>query len=104
MVNSLILQNFRLFESVSLHFEAPVVFLCGSMLNGKELEIAKQLLNEVKAEANKAGDKEVYRFDVTPQAGDLGYGNDWHPSVLQHKKMAAELAAYLSDLMHWLYL
>ena len=82
--------------------KAKIVFLCGSMLNGKELEIAKQLLNEVKAEANKAGDKEVYRFDFTPQAGDLGYGNDWHPSVSQHKKMAAELAAYLSDLMHWL--
>ena len=82
--------------------KAKIVFLCGSMLNGKELEIAKQLLNEVKAEANKAGDKEVYRFDFTPQAGDLGYGNDYHPSILQHKKMAAELAAYLSDLMHWL--
>ena len=82
--------------------KAKIVFLCGSMLNGKELEIAKQLLDEVKTEANKAGDKEVYRFDFTPQAGDLGYGNDWHPSLLQHEKMAAELAAFLRALMHWL--
>ena len=35
MVNSLILQNFRLFESVSLCFEAPVVFFCGSNGQGK---------------------------------------------------------------------
>ena len=35
MVNSLVLQNFRLFESVSLRFEAPTVFLCGSNGQGK---------------------------------------------------------------------
>ena len=81
--------------------KAKIVFLCGSMLGGKELEIAKKTLDEVTAEANKAGDKEVYRFNFTPQNGDLGYGNDYHPSVWQHEKMAAELAAYLRALMHW---
>ena len=81
--------------------KAKIVFLCGSMLNGKELEIAKQILDEVTAEANKAGDKEVYRFNFTPQNGDLGYGNDYHPSLWQHEKMAAELAANLRALMHW---
>ena len=35
MVNSLFLQNFRSFESVSLDFEAPSVFLCGSNGQGK---------------------------------------------------------------------
>ena len=35
MVNSLVLQNFRLFESVSLRFDAPTVFLCGSNGQGK---------------------------------------------------------------------
>ena len=82
--------------------DAKIVFLCGSMLLGKELELAKQLLDEVTAEANKAGDKQVYRFNFTPQNGDIGYGNDWHPSVWQHEKMAAELTAYLRALMHWL--
>ena len=81
--------------------KAKIVFLCGSMLGGKELEIAKKTLDEVTAEANKAGDKEVYRFNFTPQNGDLGYGNDYHPSLWQHEKMAAELAAYLRALMHW---
>ena len=92
----------RLLKMVREHNpKAKIVFLCGSMLNGKELEIAQQLLDEVTAEANKAGDKEVYRFNFTPQNGDLGYGNDWHPSVWQHEKMAAELAAFLRALMHW---
>ena len=71
------------------------------MLNGKELEIAKQTLNEVVQEVNREGDKEVYRFDFTPQNGDIGYGADWHPSIWQHQKMAGELTAFLRSLMHW---
>ena len=81
--------------------KAKIVFLCGSMLLDKELEIAKRILDEVAAEANKAGDKEVYRFNFTPQNGDIGYGNDFHPSIWQHEKMAAELTAYLRSLMKW---
>ena len=81
--------------------KAKIVYLCGSMLNGKELEIARQTLNEVVAEANKQGDKEVYRFDFTPQTGSLKYGASWHPSKWQHQKMAAELTAYLRELMQW---
>ncbi len=81
--------------------KAKVVFLCGSMLGGKELEIAKQILDDVVETAQKGGDKEVYRFNFTPQNGDLGYGNDYHPSIWQHEKMAAELTAYLRSLMNW---
>ena len=81
--------------------QAKIVFLCGSMLLDKELEIAKKILDEVAAEANKAGDKQVYRFDFTYQNGSLGYGNDYHPSIWQHEKMAAELTAYLRSLMQW---
>lgn len=80
---------------------AKIVYLCGSMLNGKELEIAKKLLNEVVAEANKSGDTNVFRFDFTPQNGDLQYGADWHPSRWQHEKMAGELTAFLRTLMNW---
>ena len=85
----------------SHHPKAKIVYLCGSMLGGKELEIAKKTLNEVVDEANKAGDKEVYRFDFTPQTGDIRFGASWHPSVWQHQKMAAELTAYLRSLMQW---
>ena len=81
--------------------DAKVVFLCGSMLTGKELEIAKNILNEVTAEANKAGDKQVYRFDFSPQTGRLKYGADYHPSLWQHELMAAELTAFLRTMMEW---
>ena len=83
------------------HPKAKIVYLCGSMLNGKELEIARRTLNEVVGEAQKQGDKEVYRFDFTPQTGDILYGASWHPSKWQHEKMAAELTAYLRQLMQW---
>ena len=79
--------------------KAKVVFLCGSMLGGKELDICKRILNEVTEEAHKAGDKQVYRFDFSPQTGDLGYGTDWHPSLLQHQRMADELTPFLTQLL-----
>ena len=81
--------------------KAKIVYLCGSMLGGKELDIARQTLNEVVDEAHKQGDNEVYRFDFTPSNGSLKYGADWHPSLWQHQLMASELTAYLRTLMNW---
>lgn len=81
--------------------QAKIVCLCGSMLNGKELEIAKKTIDEVVEEAHQGGDAQVYRFDFTPQNGDLYYGASWHPSIWQHQKMAGELTAYLRSLMQW---
>lgn len=80
---------------------AKIVYLTGTMLSGKQLEEVKKALDKVVAEANKAGDKEVYRFDMTPQNGDLGMGADYHPSLWQQEKMAGELTAYLRSLMGW---
>ena len=80
--------------------DAKIVFLTGTMLQGRELDICKQLLNEVADEARRGGDPHVYRFDMTPQ-GALGYGADWHPSLRQHQQMADELTAYLRQLMQW---
>ena len=80
--------------------QAKIVLLTGTMLQGKELQICRQLLDEVTDEAHQRGDAEVYRFDMSPQ-GALGYGADWHPSLAQHQKMADELTAYLRQLMQW---
>ena len=81
--------------------KAKIVFLTGSMLYNKELQEAKQLLDELTAEAQKAGDKQVYRFDMAPISGEEWYGGDYHPNVYQDEKMAAELTAYLRSLMNW---
>jgi lysophospholipase L1-like esterase len=81
--------------------KAKIVFLTGTMLYNQELQIAKQLLDEVTAEAHKAGDKEVYRFDMNHIDGEAFLGNDWHPNVYQDEKMAGELTPYLRKLMNW---
>ena len=81
--------------------KAKIVFLTGSMLYNQELQMAKQLLDEVTAEAQKAGDKEVYRFDMNHIDGEAFLGNDWHPNVYQDEKMAGELTPYLRKLMNW---
>lgn len=92
----------RFLQQVRSHNpKAKIVYLCGSMLGGKELDIARQLMNEAVEDARRQGDQEVYRFDFTPANGSLKYGADWHPSIWQHEKMAAELAAYLRTLMNW---
>ena len=100
---SLLKQGYqKLLKMVRQHNpKAKIVFLTGSMLYNQELQIAKQLLDEVTTEAHKAGDKEVYRFDMAPINGNKYYGNDWHPNIYQDEKMANELTPYLRKLMNW---
>jgi lysophospholipase L1-like esterase len=99
----LLKQNYhKLLKTVRQHNpNAKIVFLTGTMLYDKEMELQRQILNEVTAEAKKAGDKEIYRFDMAPISGDEWYGNDWHPNVYMDEKMAGELTAYLRSLMNW---
>jgi len=99
----LLRQGYRnLLRQVRSHYpKAKIVFLCGSMMNGDQLKSAQSAMDEIVAEAHKAKDKEIYRFDFTPQDGSLGYGASWHPSMTQHEKMASELIPYLQQLMGW---
>ena len=99
----LLKQNYqKLLKTVRQHNpKAKIVFLTGTMLGKKESDIQQQILNEVTAEAKKAGDKEVYRFDMEPISGDEFYGNDFHPNIYEDEKMAGELTAYLRSLMNW---
>ena len=99
----LLKQNYQqLLKTVRQHNpKAKIVFLTGTMLGKKESDIQQKILDEVTAEAQKAGDKEVYRFDIAPIAGDEWYGNDYHPNIYEDEKMAGELTAYLRSLMNW---
>lgn len=81
--------------------KAKIVMITGPMLGKKENGEQQEILNKLLKEVQKAGDKEVYRFDFTPQNGDLGYGASWHPSKAQQEKMASELLPYLRKLMKW---
>lgn len=81
--------------------KAKIVLLTGCMLNGRQLADVKKALDTVTAERREAGDGEVYRFDMSPQTGSLGYAPGWHPTMRQHRKMAVELTSYLKKLMNW---
>lgn len=100
---SLLKQSYQKFlKMVRQHNpKAKIVLLTGSMLYNQELQIAKQLLDEITDKAHKSGDKEVYRFDMNHIDGEVFLGNDWHPNVYQDEKMAHELTAYLRKLMNW---
>ena len=92
----------KLYQMVREHNpQAKIVLLTGSMLYNQEQREAQQLLNEVMNEARQAGDKEVFRFDMTQIMSDEGYGNDWHPNIRQDEKMASELTPLLRELMNW---
>lgn len=83
----------------SIYSDAQIVMLTGSMMNGKALEDVQKALNTVVDNAQKNGDKNIHRFDFTPQDGSLGYGSDWHPSKAQQQKMADELVPFLQKII-----
>lgn len=79
----------------SIYPKAKIVMLTGCMLSGSPLKQQKQALDAVKEEL---GDKLFYRFDFTPANGSLGYGADYHPSMLQARKMATELVGFINSI------
>jgi len=119
-------KNYRMFLTMvrEKYPEAKIVLMTGPMLGEKESGEQRATLDRICSEANKTGftlatntvvdkkgktkrvrkpkgDKNIYRFDFTFQTGDLGYGASWHPSKLQHQKMARELLPFLRKLMNW---
>lgn len=82
----------------SVYPKAKIVLLSGPMLDDKENNIEKSVLDQLQKERRKKGDRQVYRFDFTHHTGALGYGADWHPSLRQQQFMADELTPFLQKL------
>ena len=85
----------------SIYPKAKLVLLSGSMTDSQALSDLKKAMDTVADEMHQNGDKEVYRFDMSPQTGSLGMGASYHPSMRQHQKMASELTVFLKKLMNW---
>ncbi|SEF84492.1 SGNH/GDSL hydrolase family protein [Parabacteroides chinchillae] len=85
----------------SYYPKAKIVLLSGVMLNGKPLKDVRNAMDQALAKLKTEGYTNVYRFDMTPQDGSLGYGSGWHPSMKQHKKMAKELVGFLQTITGW---
>jgi hypothetical protein len=47
----------------------------------------------------QAGDRNLHALFFEPQTPP--YGEDWHPTVATHEKMAQALSAKLKDLLGW---
>ena len=76
-----------------LHPQAKIVLLTGAMLQDKALADVKTVLDRLADE-----DDMTYRFDMSPQTGELGFGASWHPSALQAEMMAEELIPFMRRL------
>lgn len=74
--------------------QAKIVLLTGPMLHGTALEDVKASLDKLAANADN-----IYRFDMSEQTGELGYGADYHPSAAQAAKNAEELTSFLKTLL-----
>ncbi len=77
-----------------LHPQAKIVLLTGAMLQDQALVDVKTVLDRLASE-----DDRIYRFDMSPQTGELGFGASWHPSAQQAEKMADELIPFLRKLI-----
>ena len=80
---------------------AKIVLLSGTMRKGQRLEDLTTALNQAVSELEAEGMTDLYRLDLTPADGSLGYGTAMHPSLRQHTKMAEELTAFLRQIMNW---
>lgn len=92
------------YKTVRSHYpKAKIVLLSGTMIrhgSKRELEL-NGTLDKVAAEARRQGDSQVYRFDMTPEDGTMGWGSCYHPSMKRHARMAEELTAYLREITGW---
>ena len=61
---------------------------------GQPLRMSRRSLDKLAANADN-----IYRFDMSEQTGELGYGADYHPSAAQAAKNAEELTSFLKTLL-----
>lgn len=101
------IQDQKIFCENYLHFvqslrnaypKAQIVLITSPMGDEKLTQALKLFLNLVVIESKKNGDKKVSTFFFSRSYNS---GCDTHPSLAEHKLIAAELTTYLKRLMHW---
>lgn len=78
-----------------------IICLLGPMVNGVTLENLRIYLNYIVETANKNNKGKLHFFEMSEQKGDLGIGTDYHPTIEQHKKNAAELTTFIRSIKGW---
>lgn len=90
-------------ERVRSYYPKAMIYCATSpMMSGDNWNTEKQYLTEIVAAENARGDKRVKLLLVPTQDMNAdGLGADWHPSVVTHRKMAAQLAQALETDLGW---
>lgn len=80
---------------------AEILCLIGPMMGGADLTRIRDYTKSIVNSANLKNKGKVSLFEMSQQAGDLGLGIDYHPTVAQHLKNAKELINYITTLKGW---
>ena len=78
--------------------DARIVLLTSPMADYDLTYTLKPYLTQVETELNDQGDSKVSTFFFSRSYNS---GCDSHPSLAEHKLIAAELTTYLKGLMNW---
>jgi len=79
--------------------DALIVCTLGPLLSGTDLVQARQGISNAVQTLSAAGDSRTLVYEM--QAGNPNPGCDWHPSLLTHAAMAAELTVVLGAELGW---
>lgn len=78
--------------------QAQIACLTSPMGDARLTPVLKNYLTGVVGEMRRRGDEKVDKFFFSRQ---FSSGCDSHPSLAEHKEMAAELMAFLKEKMEW---
>ena len=81
--------------------EAFILCTVGPLLSGSDLATARSYIDAVVSSVSAAGDSRIMAFELDETDEADGYGCDWHPSLITHEKMAAQLTGVLEATLGW---
>lgn len=86
-------------KSLRNHYPKAKLVLLTSPMASKELKtVLSKYMIAIKQTLNKQGDSNVATYTFSKQSNQ---GCGGHPSLTEHKEIAAELAAYIKKSMKW---
>ncbi|MBN1697132.1 MAG: hypothetical protein JW881_06440 [Spirochaetales bacterium] len=80
---------------------AHIYCALGPMLSGDNCASARDYIGSVVNSLSSSGDARIHFIEFPAQDGSLGYGEDWHPTVATHERMADQLAAQIRSDLGW---
>jgi lysophospholipase L1-like esterase len=88
-----------------VHATASIIAVVGPMM-GDSYPAGYNALTSIQADIqaavdfrHTAKDNDVYYFVLTPQQSP--YGEDWHPTIATHRKMAEALEPFIANIRGW---